>query len=181
MRIIFIRHGQTIGNIEKKYIGTTDEELYIIPEKKYPECEIVVSSPLKRCIQTANIIYPEKRVDIFNDLREIDFGDFEGKNYKELKNNSEYQRWIDSNGTINFPNGENYNDFKERCCKAFEIITEKYKKSESIAFVVHGGTIMSILEKFASPAKDFYDYQVDNNSGYITGYDGKNILIRDKI
>ncbi len=181
MRIIFIRHSQTIGNMEKRYIGVTDEELYVIPERKYPECEIIVSSPLKRCIQTANIIYPAKRVDIFNDLREIDFGDFEGKNYKELENNSDYQQWINSNGTISFPNGEDYRTFKDRCCKVFEIITEKYKKSDSIAFVVHGGTIMSILERFATPKMNFYDYQIKNNSGYITNYDGKNILIREKI
>ncbi|MBP3761767.1 MAG: histidine phosphatase family protein, partial [Ruminococcus sp.] len=89
MKINFIRHGMTAGNEMKKYIGTTDEELSekgisIIKSIQYPDCDTLIVSPMKRCIQTAKIIYPDKNYIICEDFRECDFGDFEGKNYIEL-------------------------------------------------------------------------------------------------
>jgi len=184
MKIIFIRHGMTYGNLEKRYIGITDENLCDtgikeISGKKYPECDIIISSPMKRCIQTADIIYPDKEKCICRDLRETDFGDFEGKNYTELKKNPDYQKWLDSNGMTDFPDGEPLDIFKTRCCNAFMDTVRKY--NSSVAFVVHGGVIMSILEKYGFPRKSFYDYHVPNGGGYITDFDGKYLRIRERL
>lgn len=186
MKIIFIRHGKTSGNLEKRYIGKTDESLCEIGrnellEKKYPDCEIVISSGMKRCTETAEIIYPGKRIIVYNDLRECDFGDFEGKNYSELSGNADYQKWIDSGGTGKFPNGEDPAGFKKRCISAFEKAVSEYGEYSVIAFVVHGGTIMSILEKYAVPKRNYYDYQIPNGDGYITEYNDEKIIISEKI
>jgi len=183
-KIIFIRHGKTVGNLEKRYIGRTDETLCNggiceLSEKKYPYCDIIVSSPMKRCIQTAEIIYRGKQLYICEDLCEIYFGDFEGKNYIELNKNSDYQKWIDSNGKMDFPNGEPVDIFKKRCCNAFIKTVRKYKGS--VAFIVHGGVIMAILEKYGFPEKSFYDYYVPNSGGYIADFDGKYIRIRESL
>ena len=61
MKLILIRHGKTKGNREKRYIGKTDEPLEknTVIVKKYPKTDIVISSPMKRCIMTANLIYPD--------------------------------------------------------------------------------------------------------------------------
>ena len=66
MKIYLIRHSMTEGNKEKRYIGTTDESLcpegiQLLEKKKgmYPEVTYVYVSPMKRCMQTAEIIYPE--------------------------------------------------------------------------------------------------------------------------
>ena len=96
MKIIFIRHGQTKGNEEKRYIGRTDESLSQkgieeIKNRLYPGVDTVLVSPMKRCVETAKIIYPDSKYIICNDFRECDFGIFEGKNYDELKNDSDYQ------------------------------------------------------------------------------------------
>ncbi|MCM1329927.1 MAG: histidine phosphatase family protein [Ruminococcus sp.] len=186
MKIIFIRHGKTAGNLEKRYIGRTDETLCTkgideLLSRNYPDCEIVFSSGMKRCTDTAKIIYPNKKIIKINDFRECDFGDFEGKNYYDLSGNSDYQKWIDSGGKMTFPNGENPDKFKKRCISAFEKITEKYEKYGVISLVVHGGTIMSILEKYAVPKKDYYDYQIKNGDGFITEFDGEKIIILEKI
>ena len=98
MKIIFIRHGQTKGNEEKRYIGRTDESLSQkgieeIKNRLYPDVDTVLVSPMKRCVETAKIIYPDSKYIICNDFRECDFGIFEGKNYDELKNDSDYQKW----------------------------------------------------------------------------------------
>ena len=100
MKIILIRHGMTEGNLKRRYIGTTDEDLINTDCLKgdYPKCERVVASPLKRCIQTAEYIYPNVDIEICDKLKECDFGDFENKSYEDLKDNSDYQKWLDSNG-----------------------------------------------------------------------------------
>ena len=70
MKIIFIRHGKTAGNLEKRYIGRTDESLCSKGKDKllrrtYPDCKTVITSGMKRCIQTAEIIYPNKKIDVY--------------------------------------------------------------------------------------------------------------------
>ena len=186
MKIIFIRHGKTAGNLEKRYIGVTDEPLCKegISELKsisYPDCHIVISSPMKRCLQTAEIIYPDKKIVVGENLKECDFGNFEGKNYLELSGDTDYQRWIDSGGTLAFPNGEAPADFKKRCIAEFDKTVSEYAEKTVLAFVVHGGTIMSILAKYAYPKGGYYDFQVQNAHGYITEFDGKKIIISEKI
>ena len=36
----------------------------------------------------------------------------------------------------------------------------------NVAMVVHGGTIMSILEQYGVPQKSYYDWRVENGCGY---------------
>lgn len=188
MKINFIRHGKTVGNLEKRYIGRTDEPLCAegieeIKNIKYPSCDVIVSSPMKRCIQTAEIIYPKRTVLIYNDLRECDFGDFEDRNYVELSGNPDYQKWIDSNGTGTFPNGENPYDFRRRCTETFLKAVGRCSVvyyGKNITFVVHGGTIMSVMAKFAVPKRDYYDFQVENGHGFVTEYiDGKITILEE--
>ena len=89
--ITFIRHGKTAGNLTNCYIGVTDEPLIIegedeIRKRIYPEADIVFSSPLLRCIETAGLIYPNQKPVVIDELKETNFGRFEGKNYKDLSN-----------------------------------------------------------------------------------------------
>ena len=86
-RVFLIRHGKTSGNAEKRYIGTTDEPLTKegmdeIKKNKYPCADMIFSSSLKRAVQTAEIIWPGQKAIVIDELRETDFGRFEGKNYK---------------------------------------------------------------------------------------------------
>ena len=186
MRVVFIRHGLTAGNLEKRYIGSTDEPLCsagIAELKKltYPACEVLICSPMKRCIQTAELLYPAQDIEVCDELRECDFGSFEGKNYKELSGDPDYQRWIDSGGEMPFPNGESPADFRQRCAAAFKMIVRKYAHSGSIAFVVHGGTIMAVLEKYAVPHGDYFSWHCENGHGYVCGFDGTELKITEKI
>ncbi|MBP1549116.1 MAG: histidine phosphatase family protein [Oscillospiraceae bacterium] len=186
MKIIFIRHGKTLGNLEKRYIGRTDEPLSHIGrnelfEVQYHDCDIVIASPMKRCQETAQMLYPSKKIVTCDGLEECDFGDFEGKSYLELSGNPEYQKWIDSGGKLPFPNGESPEAFKGRCITAFEKAVEKYSDCAVISFVVHGGTIMAVLEKYAVPKRNYYDFQVKNGHGYITEFDGGKITILEQI
>ncbi len=175
MKIILIRHGMTAGNKEKRYIGLTDEPLCgegleqirdYVKAGRYPEADMVYVSPLRRCIETAELIYPGKEYILCDGLKECDFGEFENKNYLELAGNENYQKWIDSNGKMKFPSGEEPEGFKKRCQEAFGRIIKACENKE-ITLIVHGGTIMAILEKYGMPEKAFYDWQLKNGEGYL--------------
>lgn len=185
IRIVLIRHGATQGNLEKRYIGKTDEPLssYGIAELKqniskgyYPPVRRLYVSPMKRCISTAELIYPDITQIQLEDLKECDFGLFEGKNYIELSGNEQYQRWIDSNAVLPFPEGEDIKDYKKRCVRGWQKLVQQChneafdkagneEKVMSAACVVHGGTIMSVISQMYGG--DYYDYMCANGGGYI--------------
>lgn len=178
MIVYMIRHGMTKGNKEKRYVGSTDES--ILPEElirfghfKMEEVDKVVVSPLKRCRETAEILYRGKKILVEPDFRECDFGQFEYKNYLELKDHEAYQKFIDSNGTSGFPGGEDRDCFQKRCCEAFVELIRREKADSKIAMVVHGGTIMAILDEYSIPHKDYFCWQVKNGEGFVMKVDCK--------
>ena len=111
LEVLLLRHGQTQGNLEKRYIGKTDEPLLlddtesmrkISALQKRLEQETIAGSqklfvsPMLRCRQTAELLFPGQEQVVIDKLREMDFGRFEAKNYMELSADPAYQAWIDS-------------------------------------------------------------------------------------
>lgn len=175
MDVYLIRHGMTAGNLEKRYLGVTDEPLtkeavsqLRRTRRCYPVPEHVVTSPMKRCRETASLLFPGIVSEVEEGLRECDFGSFEYKNYQELNGDPYYQRWLDSGGTLPFPGGESQQSFQDRSCEAFErSIREMAGRGyASVAYVVHGGTIMSVMERFCGTRKSYFDWQIKNGEGF---------------
>lgn len=172
MELILIRHFQTPGNRLRQYIGSTDEDLDMDEVKKrgsvYPNVDVLISSPMKRCIQTAAILYPEIKPILCEDLRECDFGLFEGKSYEELKDLKTYQCWLESGGVEPFPEGESRVDFQARCIRCMKMLVDEWinQGNKRVAVVVHGGTIMSVLSAFDREKRGFYEWQIKNGEGY---------------
>lgn len=176
MKLYLIRHGATIGNTEGRYVGSTDES--ILPKsveelegKVLPKVDKLFVSPMKRCMETADVLFPNQKQVIVSGLKECDFGEFEYRNYKELEGNRDYQRFIDSMGMCGFPGGEARQTFQERCVSAFDeamrtAMQNLGNKLDNIAMVVHGGTIMAILDKYSKPHRDYYEWQVKNGCGF---------------
>lgn len=178
MEITFIRHSTTLGNLKKRYIGITDQPLcnegieliqnHMKDSSFYPTIEALYSSPLLRCLETGTLIYPNHSPKIYDNLKECNFGDFENKNYMELENNVNYKNWIESNGLLPFPNGESKSTFQKRSIIGFhEVLEDAFINDyHNIALIVHGGTIMSLMEEYAYPKKSFYEWHADNGKGY---------------
>ncbi|MCM1524955.1 MAG: histidine phosphatase family protein [Ruminococcus sp.] len=185
MKVILIRHGKTQGNLTKRYIGSTDEPLCEEGKKElleydYPKADVVISSPMKRCLQTSGMIYPLISPVICGGLRECGFGKFEGKNYMELSDDADYAKWVESGGKLPFPGGESREAFSERCVNAFLQCAERYG-GKTAAFIVHGGTVMSVMEALADPKRDYYDYMTENGGGYVCRYEKGIIKITAEI
>ncbi len=99
--IYLFRHGLTKGNLNAQYIGHTDLPLTtdsisalrsIKARHHYPEVQAVFVSPLKRCIESADIMFPKNNPLVINDLIEYDFGEFEGCTAEDLKDNEDFKR-----------------------------------------------------------------------------------------
>lgn len=173
MILYFYRHAQTEGNLEHRYIGRTDEplcaagiEAAVKAARSAPErIRTVYVTPLRRTLETARILFPSAGYISCPDLREMDFGRFEGKNYLELANDSAYSIWVEGGCEGKCPGGESKAAFSDRCCTEFERIAGQLcsrHQTEDVAFVLHGGTIMALFERYALPQKDYFDWQLPN-------------------
>mgnify|MGYP000815408110 CR=1 FL=1 len=90
IKIAMIRHGKTYGNTLGRYIGVTDEPLCEEGKKELEQrtmdtVELLFVSPLKRCLETADVLYPYAKQVKIPEFAECNFGEFENKNYQELK------------------------------------------------------------------------------------------------
>lgn len=178
LKLWLIRHGMTEGNRHGRYIGVTDETLCqqgrdSLALMAYPMPQAVYVSPLIRCAQTAGILFPGKSLQIVDELSECHFGKFENKNYQELSGDTDYQAWIDSNGTAPFPGGESREEFQSRTLKGFQkAVSDCIRRNlEDAALVVHGGTIMNIMEEYCTVHRSFYEWHVKNGGGYLVELD----------
>ena len=168
MTVFLIRHGQTQSNLERRYIGVSDESLCpagreALAGLRLPEVERVYASPLRRCRETAALLYPGMEPVLVPGLRETDMGAFEGHTYEELKDDPTYQAWLDTAGMAAPPGGESREAVRRRAVAAFLSVVEE--PAERIALVIHGGTIMTLLEAL-EPSRRFYFWQVPNGGGY---------------
>ena len=170
MRITLIRHGKTVGNMERRYIGASNVPL--CPEgvreaeqaRKDETLSEVFVSPLLRARQTARILFPNAEQRVVEDLQEMNFGDFENRTADEMANDPAYRAWIEGYCQGACPNGESMDSFRTRVAAAF---AETLRSLDTDAlFVVHGGVIMAVMAAFAEPKRDFYDWGAENLGGF---------------
>ena len=111
--IILLRHGRTPGNETHRYNGVTDEPLSdagraALSDRRFafPDPEAVYVTRMRRTRETAAILFPNARQITVPGLREMDFGDFEGRNFAEMEHDAAYRAWVDSGCLSPIPNGE---------------------------------------------------------------------------
>ena len=175
--IYLFRHGLTKGNLNAQYIGHTDLPLTtdsiselrrLKAHEHYPEVEAVFSSPLKRCVDSAKIMYPDCNPIVIDDFIEYNFGEFEGLTADDLKDNDEFKEWIRGDINAKTPFGESNAEFAQRICAAFEKVVNGCIKSgtQTIAIVGHAGVLMTILSCYGLPEAPMAHWQMDAGYGY---------------
>ena len=97
--------------------------------------------------------------------QKFDFGSFEGHTYEELKDDSAYRAWLDSAGAAAPPGGEDREAVRRRVTEAFLALAARHGPEDRAALVVHGGTVMTLLEAFEASHR-FYDWQPPNGGGW---------------
>jgi len=177
MAITLLRHGLTLDNEKGRYIGWTNGSLSEDGrtmlyrqrnELSYPHPDVLYSSDLLRCQETANILYPTTEVLLMPEFRELNFGTWEGKTYEELKNDSLYQAWLTSPFHTCPLNGESFKELEQRVLKGIKKILNNTALTghSEIVIMTHGGVIRLLLEHFAPAPLGFWDWKVGYGSGY---------------
>ena len=175
--IQLIRNGLTAGNVGGKYIGHTDEELsaegieqinQMKTDYKYPDVEAVFSSPLKRCTQTAKLIYPNCDPIIIDGFIEYNFGEFEGKSAEELESHPVFPDWLAGKKGVSPPFGESNEDFSQRIAQTMVKVIDGVIQSgiTKTAIVTHGGVIMALLAMFGLPEASMHEWLTPGGCGY---------------
>jgi len=155
--IILIRHGQTDYNLEMKFMGQTDASLNDTGRNEASELaerwneegvKKILSSPLRRCLETASIVCPGREIETIGSLMEMDFGIFECLTYEELKKKypEKLEAWNEDRFNYKIPEGESIADMSKRVINGFEKILNEY--SGRTVIFAHSGTIRIILAHY---------------------------------
>jgi alpha-ribazole phosphatase len=176
LKIHLIRHGATDANVHGMYIGCkTDlplspegfDELRLLRDNnEYPKIQKLYSSPMLRARQTVALLFPDTDITLIENMREYDFGAFEGKTAIELEGNPYFASWVA--GKISAPEGESNTEFVKRICLGFnEIVVDMLQNNISEAAVVmHGGAMMMLLAACAVPQHKPVEWASDNGRGF---------------
>ncbi len=173
----FIRNGQMEESGVGKYIGHTDlplsatgvQELRRLAEDfAYPQPAAVFSSPLLRCTQSAEILFPAAKPIVLDGLMEYNFGEFEGKSAEELQEHPLFPAWLAGEEDVEPPFGESGSAFSRRIQTTFAQLVQGLLKTGTTnsAIVTHGGVIMAILAAFGLPEAAMHDWMAPEGCGF---------------
>jgi alpha-ribazole phosphatase len=151
--LVLVRHAEPVDDARGRCYGTLDLELSptghaqaraLAARLDVPDA--IVVSPRVRAVQTAQPLAQLHGLEIALDdrLRELDFGDFEGRRYEEIEQDEPelFRAWMTSPTTVRFPNGESYADLRARATAALDEIRTHHRHA---LVVTHGGVIRAGL------------------------------------
>ncbi len=195
-KIHLIRHGVTEGNQKRWHYGSMDIPLIkegVTQLKHLREEGIYPQIHGKSCYTSGMLRTEQTFVEIFGNvghmkiekLREINFGEFEGLTYNQLKDDFRYKKWIeDKTGKIKLPGGESKEEFYKRVNSGFDIIIQEQKIksnkenriSEAIC-VCHGGVIACLMLRFFENSENhFADWIPEPGRGFTISFcEGKSV------
>jgi len=157
VRLILIRHGETDYSSQSRYCGFSNPPLNnkgiwqskkLAAKLKEVRIDKVYSSDLIRAYETAKIIFGDNSIEKTMDLREMNFGLFEGLKYEQIieKYPELYIDWIDNPEKVKTPNGEGLVALNKRVEKRLSFILSQHK-GKTLAVVTHSGPIRVVLCK----------------------------------
>lgn len=184
VRIIYVRHAESLWNPIGRYQGRLDPELSERGHKQAPliaqalkkyNPTALYSSPLKRTYQTAEYISAETNLPIITDtdIIEIDHGDWSGLFIEEVKEKypEMFREWIYEPHKVKFPNGESLIDVYNRVKNFQQKVLQKHD-GETIIAVSHTVPIRaSLVAGLDVPLEKFWSFGCDNASYSILDYD----------
>lgn len=178
MKLYIIRHGETSWNKEKKLQGQRDimlnENGLRLAEltgegMKNIEFDLVISSPLIRAKQTAELVMAGRQLPMITDKRiiEMSFGKWEG----ECVNNSEIlpsdykdKFYNDPLHCPKAPGGESFQDVLKRTADFYQsLVHNKAYENAAILISTHGAASRCLLANFYEDKEDIWRGGVPKN------------------
>jgi alpha-ribazole phosphatase len=128
------------------------------------EWDAVYTSPRLRARETAVAVNRDVVID--DDLREIDFGNLEGRTYDEIAATDPalYRAWMERPTTVHFPGGESFAELRVRALGALERIRAAH---EAAVVVTHSGVLRAGLAAWLG-MPDEAIFRLDQRYGGVT-------------
>lgn len=159
MRLILVRHGETMWNRENRILGHTEIELTEKGRKqaqrlaqalKDEKVTAIYSSPLRRTRETADEIARFHHVAVVPEdaLKELDAGELDGLTFGEVmeRYGDFLKEWLEDIPSLRMPGGESMAELHERTGAAVERIVNQHPDGVVI-LVSHSFAIMSIISR----------------------------------
>ena len=167
-RLLLLRHGQTAMSAARQYSGRSNPELSGLGQRQVEAAarklaerggiDVIVSSPLRRCVQTAEAVAGQMglEVRIIDELIEADFGLWDGKTFSEAHDSDPelHGRWL-TDTSVAPPGGESLQQVHRRVKKARELIEQEYGAA-NVLVVSHVTPIKSILRQALDASPSFF-------------------------
>lgn len=190
-KLHLIRHGLTQGNLDGVFVGGgidaplaeegTARLQKLAEQYAYPPVGALFSSPMRRALESADILYPfvKERI-VLEELRENRFGVMEGRKMADMMHDEDLAKWLEP-GSGYVPEGsESGEAFGARTAGALLAMMSWQAQNgvTEAACVTHGGVIMSMLAQRGLPQKPPQDWMTDNGCGFTVRADAA-MLMRD--
>jgi alpha-ribazole phosphatase/probable phosphoglycerate mutase len=156
-RLLLIRHAQPETKAGGRCYGSLDVGLSARGQRLARQLgrvlegipfTAVYTSPLQRATLTAGPLAAANGLTptVVDNLRELDFGAFEGRRYDDIAREypALFAAWMNEPTTVRFPNGEDFTDLRTRVLAATAAIRKRHA-GEVVAVVSHGGVIRTVL------------------------------------
>jgi alpha-ribazole phosphatase len=165
MRLVLVRHGESVLGRARRYAGHTDTPLHPSARRRLDRVrrrfarlkpDRVFSSDLLRCRETAAAVAPGKDVVFSARLRELRFGRWEGLTADECRARHPrlFERWSRDPLRHAPPGGESLRRLRTRV-RAFVAGLARRFPGRTVALITHGGPIRTLLagrpEEFWTP------------------------------
>lgn len=173
--INYYRHGETVWNKEGRLQGWLDSDLTGNGIKQAMavnwDPEIVFCSDLNRAVQTAHLMFPNKRIHKSKNLREINLGHWQGCSITELQNDEQYHCYMNSPQSFIATTQENFEEVTSRMVAFHEHLSQL--PYERIAVVSHGVAIACLFTAFnKQPYDQLWEYLL-NSAAFLSIETGK--------
>jgi broad specificity phosphatase PhoE len=190
-KLILARHGETAWNVEKIYRGRMDVNLDEMGIKqaellgKYLsnwKLEAIYSSPVKRALDTANIVarYQKIGVHVAEGLIDFDYGKWQSLPEQEVQRlyPALLSEWHNNPNKVKMPGGESLEDVRER---AIEVVNEVISKYQGNVVLVSHRVVIKVLICSLLGLDNSHFWNISQDVGGITVFnylDGRFVLTR---
>ena len=158
--LLLVRHAETEDNVKLRLSGWTDTDLSPRGESQvelladhfnrhHGHIDALYSSPLIRARRTAEAIgaLTGHTPILLDDLREMYFGELDGRPFEELREAYAHLLQADENSELEdfvWPSGESRSGFTARVRRVTDYVASRHP-GRSVGVVTHGGCIATLL------------------------------------